>query len=387
MTTTIDVSGKENINLTFTKSNKGQLLLVLNGYLYKCNKKTANKKYWICTYKECKKSIHTNPNDVYVCGGTDPHDHEPNPDMIAARNIRNKIKERALQEIIPISMIYEQELSNSSINSTTIAILPTCQELGPIVTKVRAKVVPLLPQSYLFDISDKFKETLDGNRFLLMDELIARRERILVSSSDHQLDLLFSSPIVYMDGTFSKSPAHFKQIYIIHAILFDICLPCAFCLLINKKAITYRHIFTELKQMATQRNKIFAPQVFMTDFETGVSPVIKSEFPSAHHYACFFHFTQAIFRQIQLRGMQCDYVSNEDFRILCRKLMALALMPRDQVFIGFEEIRAAADRLDGSQMENLLTYFEDNWLCNIDLWNVSRCDTRTINVCEGEYTE
>ncbi|CAF1221429.1 unnamed protein product [Rotaria sordida] len=361
MTTTIDVSGKENINLTFTKSNKGQLLLVLNGYLYKCNKKTANKKYWICTYKECKKSIHTNPNDVYVCGGTDPHDHEPNPDMIAARNIRNKIKERALQEIIPISMIYEQELSNSSINSTTIAILPTCQELGPTVTKVRAKIVPLLPQSYLFDIPDKFKETLDRNRFLLMDELIARRERILVFSSDHQLDLLFSSPIV--------------------------CLPCAFCLLINKKAITYRHIFTELKQMATQRNKMFAPQVIMTDFETGVSPVIKSEFPSAHHYACFFHFIQAIFRQIQLRGMQCDYVSNEDFRILCRKLMALVLMPRDQVFIGFEEIQAAADRLDGSQMETLLTYFEDNWLCNIDLWNVSRCDTRTNNVCEGEYTE
>lgn len=95
---------------------------------------------------------------------------------------------------------------------------------GPTLTKVRAKVLPLLPQSCMFDIPDEFKKTCDGKRFLLIDDSMARRERILVFSSDHQLDLLFSSPIVYMDGTFSKSPTHFKQIYILHAILFDICM-------------------------------------------------------------------------------------------------------------------------------------------------------------------
>ncbi len=58
---------------------------------------------------------------------------------------------------------------------------------------------------------------------------------------------------------------------------FILGLPCVFCLLVNKKAVTYRHIFTELKEMAIQRNKVFAPQMIMTDFETGVLPVIKSE--------------------------------------------------------------------------------------------------------------
>ncbi|CAF1523260.1 unnamed protein product, partial [Rotaria magnacalcarata] len=147
-------------------------------------------------------------------------------------------------------MIYEQEVSNSSIHPTTIAIVPTCQEFGPTLTKVRTKVVPLIPQSYLFDIPDEFKATLDGNRVLLMDELIARRERILVFSSDHQLDI---------------------------------------------------------------------------------------------------------------------------------KLMALPLMPLDQVIAGFEEIQAAADQLDGIQMGTLLTDFENNYLSNIDLWNVSRCDASTNN--------
>ncbi len=85
---------------------------------------------------------------------------------------------------------------------------------GPSVAKARRKVVPLLPQTCVFDISDDYKTTIDGNRFLLADEILVRRERLLMFSSDRQLDLLFHSPVVYMDGTFSKSPPHFKQIYI-----------------------------------------------------------------------------------------------------------------------------------------------------------------------------
>ena len=123
-----------------------------------------------------------------------------------------------------------------------------------------------------------------------------RRERILVFSSDYQLDMLFSSPILYMDGTFSKAPKHFKQIYILHAILFDICkqwfsyilksifpylgLLCVFCLLVNKKGVIYRHIFSRLKEIAIKRNKVFASQIILSDFETGVLPIIKSEVSS-----------------------------------------------------------------------------------------------------------
>ncbi|CAF3140339.1 unnamed protein product, partial [Rotaria sp. Silwood2] len=93
----------------------------------------------------------------------------------------------------------------------------------PSIAKARQKTIPLLPQSCLFDIPDDFKITVDGNRFLLCDEALARHERLLIFASDRQLDLLFSSPIIYMDGTFAKSSPHFTQIYIIHAILFDIC--------------------------------------------------------------------------------------------------------------------------------------------------------------------
>ena len=45
----------------------------------------------------------------------------------------------------------------------------------------------------------------------------------------------------------------------------------------NKKAVRYRHILVELKQIATNRGKTFSPVMMMSDFESGVLPVIKSE--------------------------------------------------------------------------------------------------------------
>lgn len=155
-----------------------------------------------------------------------------------------------------------------------------------------------MPQSCLFDIPDDYKKTADGKRFLLVDETLIRRERLLIFASDQQLDLLFQSKVIYMDGTFSKTPPHFMQVYILHAIMFDICefsctslrkktffsgLPCVFSLLVNKKAITYRQIFSELKEIAIQRGKAFSPSVVMTDFETGLIPVIKSEVRKTYH--------------------------------------------------------------------------------------------------------
>ncbi|CAF1604289.1 unnamed protein product [Adineta ricciae] len=296
-----------------------------------------------------------------------------------------KMKERALNEMVPVGMIYDEELAKATMTSSALAIFPTNTEIYQGINKVRRRATPALPQSCLFTIPDIYKSTIDGNRFLLCDESRVRRERLLLFSSDDQLDLLFDSPMVFMDGTFSKSPPHFCQIYILHAVNFDICLPCVFGLLVNKKSITYKQLFFNLKQIALERGKCFSPEVIITDFESGVLPVLKSEFPSAKHLGCFFHFCQAIYRQIQFLGMQKKYTTDETLRSLCRKLMALALMPKDKVVCSFEEIQYDAYKLPDQPMDDLLEYFQDNWMTNIDSWNVSESDVRTNNNCEGYH--
>ncbi|CAF4007618.1 unnamed protein product [Rotaria sordida] len=230
-------------------------------------------------------------NNKYLAGGKNNHEHPPNPESIQVKQIREKIKQRVITELTPIGKIYDEEMTKTVMNSAAVAIFPVVHEMYQSAAKNRRKMVPPIPQSCLFDIPNEYKLTIEGKRFLLIDEARVRRERLLVFTSDAQMDLLFNSEVIYMDGTFKKSPSQFVQIYTINIVHFDIC----------------------------------------------------------------------------------------------KKIMALPLMPRDKILDGLDEIREAANLLPGLPMVRLLKYFDDNWMSNIDLWNVYDFDSRTNNVCEGYH--
>jgi len=64
MSVSTDSSVSTNENLSFITSSKGQRLLVMNEYVYSCNKKTTKKKYWKGAVKECSILVHTDENDI-----------------------------------------------------------------------------------------------------------------------------------------------------------------------------------------------------------------------------------------------------------------------------------------------------------------------------------
>ncbi|CAF4262164.1 unnamed protein product, partial [Rotaria sordida] len=72
---------------------------------------------------------------------------------------------------------------------------------------------------------------------------------------------------------------------------------------------------------------------------------------------CFFHFSQAIWRQVQRKGLVTKYKEDEYFRLNVRKLIALAFVPVDEITTGFELI---ANQFD-DDADDLLDYFEKTW--------------------------
>lgn len=64
--------------------------------------------------------------------------------------------------------------------------------------------------------------------------------------------------------------------------------------------------------------------------------------------------------------------------------MALALMPWDKVRSSFDEIQREAFTSYGGSIKCLLSYFEHNWMTEINLWNLSGSDSRTNNTCKDE---
>lgn len=108
--------------------------------------------------------------------------------------------------------------------------------LGHGLKHHRRKMIPQLPKSSSFLIPDLYKKDYNNTeRFLLHDtddpvletnELGTVRSagRILVWATDTQLQVLFDSERLYMDGTFATTPPKFEQVFIINSILHGTCM-------------------------------------------------------------------------------------------------------------------------------------------------------------------
>ena len=263
------------------------------------------------------------------------------------------------------------------------------------------KVLPILPHSCLFDIPDTYKLTLDDKRFLVLDESLVQRKRLLLFPSDYRLDILFDAHTVLMDGTFSKSPLYLSQVYIIHGINHDECtkeeilirndfrfclgVPCIFALMANKKEGTYRHICSQLKYVAAESGKSFSPKAIVTDVESGIISVIKAGVV-CHLYrkilvhtiilllvsgfnssGLLFSLYSVHSRKIRQVGIQHEYAKDREVRTLFKKPMALAMMPRETIISAFEQIRRDFQMRSKSSTASSLNYFENAWLSNLDI--------------------
>ena len=116
---------------------------------------------------------------------------------------------------------------------------------------------------------------------------------MLLFATDKQLETLFSSEWIFMDGTFDSCPSQFKQIYTIHGLKFQQseliddskCLvyvyrldfPCVIGLLSGKSTDVYLQLFSELEQHAERLNMKFNPRHVMSDFEMSMIKAVKQK--------------------------------------------------------------------------------------------------------------
>ncbi|CAF1165111.1 unnamed protein product [Rotaria sordida] len=316
---------------------------------------------------------------VGYCQSNGHHYHIPDPEQIELRNLRKKVKDRAQSETNSIPKIYEEELARSNLSSTALTLAPVAVEIKSGLNRMRRKTTPPLPTSADFDIPDFYQQTLNGTQFICTDKII-KKKRMILFATDKQLEVLFSSEWIFLDGTFDKCPKQFQQIYTIHGLKFQQNFPCVICLLSGKTADIYRQLFLELNDHATRLKMKFEPKHVMSDFEMSLIKVIKGKLPNAIHHGCFFHFTQSLYKHINSLGLSTAYLENEDLRLACRSAMALALLPQDHIEEAFELLKNESPE----ELIDFFKYFHNQWLKRIPkkYWNVSNLEFRTNNICE-----
>lgn len=86
-----------------------------------------------------------------------------------------------------------------------------------------------------------------------------------------------------------------------------------------------------MKDAGVERGFNLSPNVITVDFETGLIPALQTEFPMARLRGCYFHFCQAIYREVQQQGLSRKYANDDATRKHIRLLLALAFVPINDV--------------------------------------------------------
>ena len=158
--------------------------------------------------------------------------------------------------------------------------------------------------------------------------------------------------------------------------------PCVFGSLPSKTEATYTKFFKELfirLENLGNRN----PDDILVNFERAVINSMHNLNPQIEAKGHFFQFPSNVWKRIQNIGLHQRYKSDEELALHLRMLCAIAFLPAADVIQGFEELVDEIRNIYNDEVDELLDYFEDNFIGRfrrnaprrppsfaLDLWNM-----------------
>ena len=182
--------------------------LLLQGYVFLRSRAPEPNKptYWECRRLKsgaCKARAVTVGEGanltVTKCG---QHEHPPDREECEAEKVMNRLKRKAEDEVaLPPSLLLREELRN--VPPEVLAKLPERRNMKKALRRVRRVELPVNPVNIvdLGELPERFKVTLQGERFLMFDNDDGRK-RMFVFGTRHNLEILAKSSRWYMDGRF-----------------------------------------------------------------------------------------------------------------------------------------------------------------------------------------
>ena len=119
---------------------------------------------------------------------------------------------------------------------------------------------------------------------------------------------------IYMDATFRVCPPPYLTIM---GDFHGFVIPLVHVLMVTKTVAHYRHVFQEIQaRVRALTHHRWRPGMVITDFEIALQTAVRGEFPATAVCACYFHFTQSLWRKIQDLGLAVAYRQNRHIKEL-----------------------------------------------------------------------
>lgn len=101
----------------------------------------------------------------------------------------------------------------------------------------------------------------------------------------------------------------------------------------------------------------------MVDFEIGIQKAIISFF-DVEILACFFHFSQCLWKRVQASSMSSLYEQDEKFREFVRSCILLPMLKLEELQDAIDELKTIdfQDEIKNRNKEEFMNYIQDVWV-------------------------
>lgn len=338
----------------------GRMKAALRGYRYTPRVASAHRRQWQCSLKNstrCPGSLSTTLENHDPREGT-AHNHGPSQAAVDAQRAKAAMANRATTgNARPTEVIAE---AVRELNQGAMAMLPRASHLKKNIQNARrGSHTPLDPINLanLGEIPQRYAE-VNGQNIILLDTGANAPDRIVAVATPEMLNSLSGSNIWFGDGNFAMSPRSFRQIYVIRFEENGSYFTAVYAMLPAKNRATYERLFEAVAEACNDRGGARVTCIKM-DFEDAAMRAASAVFGRHVIFSgCFFHFTQCTWRKIQELNLVNAYRDDEEFRLSCGMLDAIAFLPLADVRDGMYHLRQNAP----DEMAPLITYFDQTYV-------------------------
>ena len=198
------------------KTTKGAPSIVFEGYTFRKDKSDPKGQFhfWRFPHKGCPGRL-TSDAEMKRAKLTKPHQgHLPNKKVGQASKVVEKIKERVVNEKIPVNRIYREETRAVADDQEALQLIPTFAHMKSAFYKSRRQAFGPVPASLeLLEVPEQLQRLENGERFLLYQE---QGNQILIFGTEKDFHAVCASDELFVDGTFDAVPSFFAQLFTVH---------------------------------------------------------------------------------------------------------------------------------------------------------------------------
>ena len=211
--------------------------------------------------------------------------------------------------------------------------------------------------------------------------------KIVIWTSDFQLNRLRLTNHWYTDGTFTIAPSNYHQFLTI-AIRdpnTGFIKPALWAILDSKEEESYYQAFRIIKDIASNSGRLDWNLTSITlDFEPGLINGFKRVFLETRVIGCLFHFKQALYREAKIQGLTIDKLK-ETSKELIHRLGLLSW--KGNLDLVEKELEMIQKKYEHTVHQGLVLYYKNWWLDRLKsgLIDYSHIEDnfRTNSVLEG----